>query len=348
LANTGGTISGSTGSSGAIAAFKSISPLTLSGTAASNYTVTGMNGNFKIISGEPVKLIIDSISTQTAGIGFNITVKSCDAFGNPTAVPDSLPIELRMVNGSDTLNGTMVASIPRGESSITFAGVTYFSAEDSVRIQAVDQLTSLDSDTSNYFSVRPGSLATFAVRDTSGGEIPSQRVGIAFPIRIYAQDAYGNTDTSFRGTVTVTSTGSLTTGGGATGVFTNGILASRNVSIANSGTFTITATRNGGAGETGVSNGFLVGQVYYSIATGNWESNATWSTSPTGSTAASGFPQNSDIAYIRNNNIVTATAASNSCQSIYFTGTSPRLVIHLYTLSMRYRINNALPSIRDA
>src|SRR5439155_1688209 len=102
----------------------------------------------------------------------------------------------------------------------------------------------------------PGALAKFLVEAAGGGDIAAQTAGTAFNIRITAQDANNNTVTSFDGgsnKATITSTGTLSAGGGQTPSFTNGVVSSYSVTISNTGNFTITAT-NGAAG--GTSNAF--------------------------------------------------------------------------------------------
>jgi hypothetical protein len=103
----------------------------------------------------------------------------------------------------------------------------------------------------------PGVLTNFLVEASGGGTIGTQTAGLAFTLRITARDGFNNTVTSFTGTVDITSTGALAAGGGTTASFTNGVLASHSVTISNTGTFTITATRTGGT-ETGTSTAFTV------------------------------------------------------------------------------------------
>src|SRR5205085_2332289 len=90
-----------------------------------------------------------------------------------------------------------------------------------------------------------------------------QTAGTAFPITITAKDVSGNTVTSFSGNpnkVNLTSTGTLTfPNAPATPAFTNGVLSAFNVTITNTGSFTITATGPGTPPQpTGTSNSFTV------------------------------------------------------------------------------------------
>ena len=72
------------------------------------------------------------------------------------------------------------------------------------------------------------------VEAVGGGAIATQTAGTSFDIQITAEDANNNTMTFFDGagnTVDISSTGTLSAGGGATAAFTNGVLASHSVTI---------------------------------------------------------------------------------------------------------------------
>jgi hypothetical protein len=94
----------------------------------------------------------------------------------------------------------------------------------------------------------------FKVEASAGGNIAAQRAATPFAIKITAEKANSTTEAAFTGTVVITSTGTLTAGGGTTAAFTAGVLSSHNVTFGNTGSFTITATD----GVTGVSNSFTV------------------------------------------------------------------------------------------
>lgn len=87
-------------------------------------------------------------------------------------------------------------------------------------------------------------LHHFKVEAAAGGAIPRQRAGVAFAIKITAQQANNTTYTAFTGKVRITSTGSLTAGGDSTAKFVAGVLSSHSVTIGNTGQFTITATKD--------------------------------------------------------------------------------------------------------
>ncbi len=101
-----------------------------------------------------------------------------------------------------------------------------------------------------------GVVANFLVESAGGGNITTQTAGTPFDIKITARDANNNV-ANFNGTANITSSGTLSSGSGATASFSSGVLSAHSVTISNTGLFTITATRTGGA-ETGVSNTFTV------------------------------------------------------------------------------------------
>jgi hypothetical protein len=95
----------------------------------------------------------------------------------------------------------------------------------------------------------------FLVEKVGGGSIGTQRATESFSIRITAQKSDSSTETTFTGTVLISSTGNLTAGGGITAAFVGGVLSSHAVTIGNTGSFTITATKDA---ETGTSASFPV------------------------------------------------------------------------------------------
>ena len=107
-------------------------------------------------------------------------------------------------------------------------------------------------------ALKPSTLDHFSVEASpGGGAIGTQTVNAAFNILITARDSSNAVITTYNGTVNITSTGTLSAGGGTTGTFTSGTLT-RSVTFSNTGNFTITATDSAGTGITGTSNIFTV------------------------------------------------------------------------------------------
>ncbi len=100
-------------------------------------------------------------------------------------------------------------------------------------------------------------LHHFSVESQGGGPIGNRTAGIPFFIQVLAQDTLNATETSFTGTVEISSNGPISTGGGTTVAFSGGILSSHSVNFSSGGSFILTATNSAGA-ESGVSNTFTV------------------------------------------------------------------------------------------
>ena len=102
-----------------------------------------------------------------------------------------------------------------------------------------------------------GQLHHFQIQSAGGGTIPSETAGTPFFIEIIAQDSVNATVTSFTGAVDISSNGTLSSGGGVTSSFTDGMLTGIAVKFSNTGNFSLTATNTPGI-ESGTSNLFTV------------------------------------------------------------------------------------------
>jgi len=109
-----------------------------------------------------------------------------------------------------------------------------------------------NSVTSDAFDVTHASLNQFAF-----GTVGDQTAGVSFNLAITAQDEFGNTVTAFNGPATLSlNQNTFASGGGATGNFVNGVLASHAVTIDTAASsYEITATSGA---ITGKSNAFDV------------------------------------------------------------------------------------------
>ena len=195
-------------------------------------------------------------SNPTAGTAFSVTVAKQDQFGHAINAVAATGVSLSLNTGTGTLGGTLTGTIAAGTSSTTINGVTYTKAESGVVLTATRTSgdTPLPAGNSAGFTVNPGALATSSSRPRAAATIGTQTAGTSFNVRVTARDANGNTVTSFNGagnTVNITSTGTLSAGSGTTAAFTNGVLASHAVTISNTGSFTITATRTSGGAQNG-------------------------------------------------------------------------------------------------
>ena len=235
-------------------------------------TETGVSNSFTVDPGPLDHFLVEAvgggvIGTQTAGAAFNIQITAQDTNNNTTTAFDGAgnTAEISSTGTLSAGSGT-TATFTNGvlashSVTITNTGSFTITATDSVGGEG----SGTETGVSNSFTVDPGAVDHFVVEAAGGGVIPTQVAGIAFNIQITAEDANNNTMTLFDGaanTVEISSTGTLSAGGGTTATFSNGVLASHSVTITNTGNFTITATDSaGGLGtgtETGVSNSFAI------------------------------------------------------------------------------------------
>ena len=162
-------------------------------------------------------------------------------------------------NAGFTAPGTMALEASDG-SSAGPNGVAIAAADEAL---AAAGATGARTATASSSAVNIGQLValrpvrSFLVEAQGGGNIGSQVAGTSFNIQVTALTPAGATDTSFNGTVDISSTGTLSAGSGTTANFVNGVLASWSVRISNVGSFTITATETGAA-SFGLSNAFPV------------------------------------------------------------------------------------------
>ena len=197
-------------------------------------------------------------ATGTAGAVTTITVQAKDAGGNNrTSTSGTVAVAVTGANTAtasvtDNLNGTYTATY-----TPTLSGA------DNIAITLGGAAISGSPFTS---TVAAGALQHFNVTNTSDVAVGLQTAGTSFNIRVRAKDANNNTVPSFTGTVVLTSTGTLTGAPITTVAFTSGELPSQAVTITNTGSFTITATRTGGS-QTGTSATFTVSPGAASPAT---------------------------------------------------------------------------------
>ena len=169
-----------------------------------------------------------------------------DQYLNPVA---NTLITAALTGGSFAPEATTTASTG-ADGSASFAALVINTAKSAYTIafsfngSAPNGATSV---TSSAFNVTHATLAKFDF-----ATVGNQTAGASFNLAITAQDAFGNTVTAFNGTANLTlNQNSFASGGGATGNFVNGVLASQAVSIntAASG-YKVTATSGVITGES--------------------------------------------------------------------------------------------------
>jgi hypothetical protein len=232
--------------------------LTATGSTVSTTPGVVVSSSFNVTVGPAAKLAFGVQPSGAAGgatITPPVTVLIQDAGGN-TVTTDTRSVSLAI--GTNPSGGVLTG----GGAVAADAGVATFSGLSIDKNGAGYTLVAssapvLTGATSNPFTIATGGVTHFTVEQTGGGIVGSQSAGTPFGLRITAKDAGGNTVTAFVGTVNLTSTGNISAGAGPTTAFVNGVLDPWAVTISNVGSFSITATRNGGS-EAGTSNVFVV------------------------------------------------------------------------------------------
>ncbi len=295
---------------------------TITATRTSGGSENGTSNSFTVNHGALNNFFVEAagggdIPTQTAGTGFPIRITARDA-NNNTVINFNGAGNTVNITSTGTLfaGGGTTAAFTNGvlsTHSVTISNTGTFT------ITATRTSGGSENGISNSFTVSHGALNNFFVEATGGGDIPTQTAGSGFPIRITARDANNNTVISFSGagnTVNITSTGTLSLGSGTTVAFTNGILASHNVTISNTGSFTITATRTSGGSESGISNSFTVSHG----ALNNFFVEAAGGGDIPTQTAGTGFPIRITARDANNNTVISFSGAGNTV-NITSTGT---------------------------
>ncbi|MCF7808004.1 MAG: DUF2341 domain-containing protein [Candidatus Marinimicrobia bacterium] len=217
-------------------------------------------GTLTMIAGSPSAVIYNqdppTSGTKHEALTPTITAEIQDANGNTIEASGT------------TINMNLVYEIPaaaglEGDSSLVTdaygqVAFTDLAIDTSGTFVLAATSTGLDTAFSDTITItNPGQYTTFLVEKVSGGNILTQTAGVPFNIKISAVDGTASVDTNFLSTVTLTSSGTLSTGGGDTPIFTKGVLSPDTVSINTIGSFTITATDTSGQ-IAGVSNTFSI------------------------------------------------------------------------------------------
>ncbi|MGH7452802.1 MAG: hypothetical protein ACRENG_15750, partial [bacterium] len=175
-------------------------------TAGGGLTVkTGFSNTFFVGSGNLAGFQIDPVpSPQITGVPIPVKVTALDANGN-TATDFTGTVNFSLTGGSLTpvVSGNFVAGIWNGNLTVLTSGIG----------KVINVTDGTFNTSSNAFEVNPGTAASFAVTNTSDGNIGTQTAGTNFSIKITAKDANGNVATGFAGAVELAdNTGTLTPG----------------------------------------------------------------------------------------------------------------------------------------
>jgi hypothetical protein len=214
-----------------------------------NGGASGISNAFNIIHGALSQFAISPIATpQTAGAPFEITMTAQDANQNTvTSFSGTVSITPNAGTITPTTSGSFINGVRTQQMTVPGIHTGLTLTVDNGGAQG----------TSNAFDVNPGALAKFLVTADDGGNIGAQTAGTPFNIKIVAQDANGNTVTSFSDVVSISDLSGTITPTTSNG-FVNGELASEQVSVNQQQTNDVITVANGGI--TGSSNAFNVSQ----------------------------------------------------------------------------------------
>jgi len=172
---------------------------------------------FTLASQSPTQLVfadVNSGSSPTAGVGFDVVVRAAAADLSAQNVVIDTTVQLSLATGIGTLGGGSSCVIPAGSSDCTVSGVTYSVADTGVVLTATrtagDALT--PSNSPPFSVVAAEAPAQLAITSVNGGANPV--VGTAFNVVVAAQAA----DLSSQNVVTATTVQlSVSTGAGTLG-----------------------------------------------------------------------------------------------------------------------------------
>lgn len=205
--------------------------------------------DYSTISATPQTMIANGSSQAT------VTVQLIDQFGN---VHQENVSETILIFLESSAGGSLSSTTGNGDGTYTAT----LTASNDVGVEEIGasidgtEITTGNPDVTYTFGI----LNKFLVEAAGGGSIGTRTAGSSFSIRITALDAFDNIVEDFDGsgnTVTITSTRTISSGGGTSPTFSNGVLTSHSITITQSGSATITARRTASS-ETGTSNSFTV------------------------------------------------------------------------------------------
>ncbi|PWN08068.1 invasin domain 3-containing protein [Rhodohalobacter mucosus] len=222
-------------------------------TAAGNITLEFSSGSLSSVISDPITveagapsqmqfLTLPQNVTEGIIISPSITVGLYDAFNNPAPV-SGISISLALESGSGTFTASDQLTNAAGVAAFDDA---VFATQGTKTIRASAAGGSIADQISGDITVLgDDQVSNFLIEATDGSAIGTQTAGVPFDVRITAVNGSGTTITDFTGTVDITSTSSIASGGGTTAAFTAGVLAAHTVSLTTSGEHTLTATITG-------------------------------------------------------------------------------------------------------
>jgi len=227
--------------------------ITNNGTTGPNNTTNF--GTMTMVAGTPTKVVY---ITEPANGTVDETLPAIvaeiqDTNGNAMEIAGT-SVSIAITSGTGTLSGTTNLNT-NASGRVSFSDLAINAADDFILTASSSGITSAVSST--FSTSVAGQYTTFLLEKLSGGNILTQTAGVNFNIKVSAVDGTQTADVNFDTTATITSTGTLSNGGGTTAAFTAGVLSAYTMAISSIGSYTITATDTSG-NIYGVSNTFIV------------------------------------------------------------------------------------------
>ena len=271
----GGTLSGtvSRAAVGGVAGFPGLS-IDKSGTgytlsASAPGTAAAASAAFNITPAAATQLVFTvepAATTAGTAIAPAVQVTARDALGNTaTGFTGNVTVAIGTNPGGGTLSGALTVAATAGIA--TFANLSVDKSGSGYTLTAA--ATGVTGSASAAFDIRPGAATrlAFTAEPTSG----AANVALAPPVQVTAQDAFGNRDTTYTGSVAVAvaaNPGGATLSGTTSVAAAAGIATFATLRLDKAGTgYTLTATGTGLTAATSTSFNIVAGTVSASLST---------------------------------------------------------------------------------
>ncbi|HSD32317.1 MAG TPA: hypothetical protein VLB49_10435, partial [Gemmatimonadales bacterium] len=184
-------------------------------TASSGALTPATSAIFAITSGAATHLTFDQQpATTVAGSPMTVSVTARDALENPVKTfTGNVTVAIAVNPGGGTLGGTKILAAVQG--TATFSTLTIDKAASGYRLSAT--AGGLAPDTSTAFAITAGAATKLAFTVQPAATLANAVITPA--VEVTAQDAFGNTVTSFTGNVAI----AITPGTGTAGAVLTGL-----------------------------------------------------------------------------------------------------------------------------
>jgi hypothetical protein len=303
---------------------------TVTATDTGTSSVTGTSNSMAVSAAAASHFAVSAPGSATAGTAFSVTVTALDAFGNTvTGYAGTVHFTKSDNSASSSVpaNYTFVA----GDNGVhTFTNGVTLVTPGNQTVSATDTVTSI-TGTSNSITDSAAAASHFTVSAPT-----SATAGAALSVTVTALDAFGNTASSYRGTIHFTNsdtgTGALvpadytfTAGDNGAHTFTGGVTL---VTAANQ---TITATDTGAGSVTGATNGIAVHAAAANHYTVNAPSSATAGTAFSVTVTALDAFGNTAVAYRGTVHFTKSDSGTGSIVPANYTFTAGDNGVHTFT-----------------